>query len=226
MSNNTITNCTNANMLNSNENTGTLQNNVGDGRGNVGDGRGNVGDGRGNVGDGRANATITNCTQASNFTESPRRMNSHHHMLHQESNVNQDSDEESSELHCKKKEIGLVLCCTDHRFINKTFEFLKDHPTSTFNYIILSGASLGYNTGSECWKNTFLDHVDLAIKTNNINKIIVIDHDNCTSYNSHYNDLEKDPDLEDEYHYINMLKFKKEMKKFYPELTVFTHLLK
>lgn len=206
MSNNTITNCTHANTLRE-----TIDN---------------------------RNITITNCTQASSIRDTDRvnsyNQTSHNHMPnmsnnhmsnnhHQESN--QDSDEESSEFHCKK-EIGLVLCCTDHRFITKTFEFLKDHPTSTFNYIILSGASLGYNTGSECWKNTFLDHVDLAIKTNNINKIIVIDHDNCTSYKSYYNDLEKDPDLEDEYHYINMLKFKKEMKKFYPELTVFTHLLK
>lgn len=205
MSNQVITNCTNANMLNVNENIGTLSTNFVDGK--------------------------------DTLTEGFRRMgtgnSAHHH--HQENNSyqnsdynnnsNQESDEESTEHVCKK-EIGLVLCCTDHRFINKTFEFLKDHPTSTFNYIILSGASLGYNTGSECWKNTFLDHVDLAIKTNNINKIIVIDHDNCTSYKSYYKDLEKDPDLEDEYHYINMLKFKKEMKKFYPELTVFTHLLK
>lgn len=205
MSNQVITNCTNANMLNVNQNIGTLPTNVVDDK--------------------------------DTFTESTRRIvtgnSSHHHNQENNSynnsnynnNSNQDSDEEFTEHFCKK-EIGLVLCCTDHRFINKTFEFLKDHPTSTFNYIILSGASLGYNTGSECWKNTFLDHVDLAIKTNNINKIIVIDHDKCTSYKSHYNDLEKDPDLEDEYHYINMLKFKKEMKKFYPELTVFTHLLK
>lgn len=221
MSNHVITNCTNANILNVSENRGTLPNNISDIRGTL----------QSNIGNDDDKDTFTEgsrSTLPSSVADSRCGNTSYHHNQENythNNHSNQDSDNEYTE-HFYKKEIGLVLCCTDHSFINKTFEFLKDHPTSTFNYIILSGASLGYNTGTECWKNTFLDHVDLAIKTNHINKIIVIDHDNCTSYKSHYNDLQKDPDLEDEYHYINMLKFKKEIKKFYPELTVFTHLLK
>jgi hypothetical protein len=139
---------------------------------------------------------------------------------------NQSTPNDQQTNNSYKKETGLVLCCMDHKFINQTFEFLKKVPSSTFDYIILSGASLGYNTGNECWKNMFLDHVDLALQKNDINKIIVIDHDNCSAYKLHYADIRKDPDLEEEYHYINMLKFKKDIKKIYPDLTVFTHLLK
>lgn len=123
--------------------------------------------------------------------------------------------------------IGLVLCCMDHRFIDHTTNFLKnDTSVHAYDYIILSGASLGYNANNECWKNTFLEHIDIAIKLNNIVKIIVIDHEDCGAYQLHYKDIINDPDLEEEYHYINMLEFKKNIKKLYPHLPIFTHLLK
>ncbi len=125
------------------------------------------------------------------------------------------------------KGVGLVLCCMDHRFINHTIEFLKnDTSVKAYDYIILSGASLGYNSNNECWKNTFLEHIDIAIKSHNIVKIMVIDHEDCGAYKLHYKDIIDDPDLEEEYHYINMLEFKKNIKKLYPYLPVFTHLLK
>jgi carbonic anhydrase len=123
--------------------------------------------------------------------------------------------------------IGLVLCCMDHRFIDHTTNFLKnDTSVHAYDYITLSGASLGYNANNECWKNTFLEHIDIAIKLNNIVKIIVIDHEDCSAYQLHYKDIINDPDLEEEYHYINMLEFKKNIKKLYPHLPIFTHLLK
>ena len=45
--------------------------------------------------------------------------------------------------------IGLVLCCMDHRFLDQTKEFLQnDTSVKAYDYIILSGASLGYNSNN------------------------------------------------------------------------------
>jgi carbonic anhydrase len=145
---------------------------------------------------------------------------SEHSNTYADKNIGTNEDEQ-------KGGIGLVLCCMDHRFIDHTTNFLKnDTSVHAYDYITLSGASLGYNSNNECWKNTFLEHIDIAIKLNNIVKIIVIDHEDCGAYQLHYKDIINDPDLEEEYHYINMLEFKKNIKKLYPHLPIFTHLLK
>lgn len=137
-----------------------------------------------------------------------------------------DETSESKDINEKHK-VGLALCCIDYRFIDKTIDFLKNKSKNIeFNLITLSGSSLGFNEGNDCWKNTFLEHIDITIKLYNINQIYVIDHDECDSYKYYYSDIHKDPDLEEEYHYINMLQFKKKLKKIYPNIPVYTHFLK
>ena len=128
----------------------------------------------------------------------------------------------------KKKEIGLALSCIDYRLFDSTIELLReDCCVDAFDHTILAGASLGYNqTEYTCWPNTFIEHVDLAIKLHKITKIVVIDHEDCGAYKLFYPDLERHHHREREYHIKNIKKFIKHMKKKYPDLKFSGYILR
>lgn len=122
--------------------------------------------------------------------------------------------------------VGLVLSCIDYRFMDETIKLLKkDCCVDYFDHTILAGASLGYNQNTyECWKKTFIEHLELAIELHDIKKIIVVDHEDCGAYKLFYPDIE--PRLERKYHYINITDFIKSIKELYPDIPVEGYLLK
>ena len=115
----------------------------------------------------------------------------------------------------------------DYRFIDETIELIKnDCCIDGFDYTVLAGASLGYNQEQYgCWKTTFLNHIDLAIKLHDIKKIIVVDHEDCGAYKMFYPDLKYCPKREKKYHYINISDFLESVNKIYPDIPVVGYLL-
>ena len=113
-------------------------------------------------------------------------------------------------------EIGLALSCIDYRLFDDTIEFLKkDCNVKNFDHTILAGSSLGFNQKKyNCWPNTFIQHVQLAIDLHHIKKIVVIDHDDCGAYKLFYPDHHNERKL----HIKNIKKFIKQMKKKFPDM--------
>lgn len=126
-----------------------------------------------------------------------------------------------------QKEIGLSLSCMDYRLFDATIELLKkDCKVDAFDHTILAGASLGFNQNDyKYWKQTLINHIDLAIKLHKIKKIVVIDHEDCGAYKLAYPHLKDYPECERKYHIKNIHKFIKNISKMYPDLHYSGYLL-
>jgi len=130
---------------------------------------------------------------------------------------------------CRKphKELGLALSCIDYRLFDATIELLKkDCCVDAFDHVVLAGASLGYNQNDYTfWKKMFIDHVELALKLHNIEKIVVIDHEDCGAYKLIYPHVEDCRKCEKKLHIKNVKQFIKRMRKLYPKLHYSGYLL-
>ena len=96
----------------------------------------------------------------------------------------------------KKGASVLVLSCIDPRFSDNLAWFLihdkKLH--DDYDLVCLAGASLGVlQTDFPSWRQTFIDHVHLAVSLHHIEEIWVFDHLDCGMYKATY-DLESDLD--------------------------------
>ena len=120
-----------------------------------------------------------------------------------------------------KTDIGFVLFCFDHRFINNMHELLRrDQTIKSFNYFSLAGGSLGFLKNElGCWDKTCIDHIELAQKIYNIKKIIIIDHEDCEMYKDYYKDLKKRPKREKKHHINNLTELMEIFEKQF-QLTV------
>ena len=120
-----------------------------------------------------------------------------------------------------KIDIGFVLFCFDHRFINNMHELLRrDQTIKSFNYFSLAGGSLGFLKNElGCWDKTCIDHIELAQKIYNIKKIIIIDHEDCEMYKDYYKDLKKHPKREKKHHINNLTELMEIFEKQF-QLTV------
>jgi len=79
----------------------------------------------------------------------------------------------------KKAEV-LLLTCLDFRFFLEISEIMKD---IKYDHVVLAGASLGAVWHEKPkWHETFFDHVGLAIRLHQVERVIVLDHRNCGAY--------------------------------------------
>jgi hypothetical protein len=138
---------------------------------------------------------------------------SNHIIIQKTINTNTQTDFDTNEIQNNeiqniytKTDIGFVLFCFDHRFINNMHELLNRDPIiKSFNYFALAGGSLGFLKNElGCWDKTCIDHIELAQKIYNIKKIIIIDHEDCEMYKDYYNDLKKHPKREKKHHINNL----------------------
>jgi carbonic anhydrase len=79
---------------------------------------------------------------------------------------------------------ALVLTCIDFRFVDLENIFLKsinlDHQ---YDLLTLAGASLALtNFPSEADTKTFWEQLDLSVKLHTIQKVIILDHQDCGAY--------------------------------------------
>ena len=77
----------------------------------------------------------------------------------------------------------LVLACIDPRFSNDLSWYLTHswELGGDYDLFCLAGASLGV-FHSDCWKEAFTDHLELAKKLHGISEVWVFDHLDCGMY--------------------------------------------
>ncbi len=131
---------------------------------------------------------------------------------------------------------ALVLSCIDFRFPHKIVEYMDSltppgKPKLTYDHMALAGASLGAFTGVfPAWAATFWDHLSVSIKLHQIDKVYILDHQDCGGYRE-YGALAgtdmvpvgSEHERLIHQHYMNRLAFL--IQKTHPELEVITHLL-
>ena len=68
----------------------------------------------------------------------------------------------------------------DFRFFLKISELMVG---IKYDHVILAGAALGAVVpGKKDWHQTFLDHVDLAVKLHEVPAVLVMEHRDCGAY--------------------------------------------
>ncbi|MBI4854876.1 MAG: hypothetical protein HY819_24010 [Acidobacteria bacterium] len=119
---------------------------------------------------------------------------------------------------------ALLLSCIDYRVVNETEAYMSSKGLrDKYDHIVLAGASLGAtNTVYPSWGQTFIEHVDVAIKLHNIHKVIILDHRDCGAYRVFLKQegLEKDRAKENKVHLEQMNALADTIQKKYPQLDV------
>ncbi|MBK1986277.1 carbonic anhydrase [Sphaerospermopsis aphanizomenoides BCCUSP55] len=103
---------------------------------------------------------------------------------------------------------ALVLSCIDFRFLTAERYFLRNkHLLGEYDWTALAGASLaitGFPHPSDA--EAFWDQLDISYRLHHIQKVIVIDHQDCGAYAMMIDpNLSKDPERELQVHtdYLN-----------------------
>ena len=81
---------------------------------------------------------------------------------------------------------ALVLSCIDYRFVSMEQNFLKhQNLEGKYDWLSLAGASLALsNFPSVADTETFWEQLELSVNLHNIEKVIIIDHQDCGAYAS------------------------------------------
>jgi carbonic anhydrase len=81
----------------------------------------------------------------------------------------------------KNKFEAMVLSCMDPRFQSSVNKFLKEKKlTNKYSAFIIAGAAVGVTHYKfKKWHGTFLDNLSASIKLHKINRLIVVNHEDC-----------------------------------------------
>ena len=127
-----------------------------------------------------------------------------------------------------KKYEAMVLSCMDPRFQPKVYKYLKGKKlTGKYSSFTIAGAAIGVTAKKfKKWHSTFFDNLSTSIKLHKINKLIVINHQDCGAAkiingNKKFNLL-----IEKKIHKDSFRKIKKIINKKFPNLKIFFKVLK
>lgn len=131
----------------------------------------------------------------------------------------------SSSLSAKagQKTKALVLSCIDFRFINFEQNFLKSNNLDhQYDWLSLAGASLALaDFPSHADTEVFWEQLALSYQLHNIEKIIILDHQDCGAYASKFDvKLSQNSELELTTHRQYLGKANLVIKEKYPHLDV------
>ncbi len=127
-----------------------------------------------------------------------------------------------------KKYEAMVLSCIDPRFQPKVFNYLKKKKlTGKYSSFTIAGAAIGVTSKKfKKWQSTFLDNLSTSIKLHNINKLIVINHEDCGAAKI-VNEKEKFSSLvEKKIHKDSFEKIKAILNERFPKLKLSFKILK
>ncbi|MBE9214682.1 carbonic anhydrase [Plectonema cf. radiosum LEGE 06105] len=118
---------------------------------------------------------------------------------------------------------ALVLSCIDFRFLTAESDFLgRKHLGGEYDWTALAGASLavrGFPHPSDA--EAFWDQLDLSYRLHHINKVIVIDHQDCGAYATMIDpDLSKNPERELQIHTEYLHQAYRSIRDRYPNIEV------
>ena len=127
-----------------------------------------------------------------------------------------------------KKYEAMVLSCIDPRFQPKVYKYLKVKKlTGKYSSFTIAGAAIGVTAKKfKKWHSTFFDNLSTSIKLHKINKLIVINHQDCGASkiingNKKFNLL-----IEKKIHKDSFRKIKKIINKKFPNLKISFKVLK
>ena len=127
-----------------------------------------------------------------------------------------------------KKYEAMVLSCIDPRFQPKVYKYLKAKKlTGKYSSFTIAGAAIGVTAKKfKKWHSTFFDNLSTSIKLHKINKLIVINHQDCGAAkiingNKKFNLL-----IEKKIHKDSFRKIKKIINKKFPNLKISFKVLK
>ena len=79
---------------------------------------------------------------------------------------------------------ALLLSCMDFRLMQDVERYMAGRGLrKKYDHVVLAGASLGAITDKvPAWNQTFWEHLDIAIKLHNIQRVVLLDHRDCGAY--------------------------------------------
>ena len=116
----------------------------------------------------------------------------------------------------------MVLSCMDPRFQPKVFNYLKKKKlTGKYSSFTIAGAAIGVTSKKfKKWQSTFLDNLSTSIKLHNINKLIVINHEDCGAAKIENGKKEYNSAIEKKIHKDSFKKIKLIIDRKFPELKI------
>ena len=127
----------------------------------------------------------------------------------------------------KKKYKAMVLSCMDPRFQTKVSNYLKRRKLNNkYSAFTIAGAAVGVTASKfNKWHSTFWENLNTSIKIHRIEKLIVINHQDCGAAKIVNGRKEFTPQNEMKIHEYSFEKIKLNLKKKHPRLKVELNLM-
>jgi len=121
-----------------------------------------------------------------------------------------------------KKFKAMVLSCMDPRFQPKIFNYLKQRKlTGKYSAFTIAGAAVGVtHTKFKKWHNVFFDNLSASIQLHKIEKLIVINHQDCGAAKIANPKKEFNNKVETDIHKVSFKKLKSNLRKKFPKLKI------
>ena len=125
----------------------------------------------------------------------------------------------------KLKYKAMVLSCMDPRFQLPVFKFMKKKDLiGKHSSFTIAGSAVGVTHSKfKKWHQPFLDNLSTSIKLHKIEKLIVVNHEDCGAIKLAEN---KKDYIEDEIHNNSFQKLKKIITKKFPKLKLEFYIIK
>jgi carbonic anhydrase len=127
----------------------------------------------------------------------------------------------------KSKYKAMVLSCIDPRFQPLIFEFLKKKKlTGKYSAFTIAGGSIGVTHKKfKKWHKTFFDNLTTSIFLHKIEKIIIINHNDCGAAKIANGNKRYDEKKEIKIHINSFITIRKNIKKKFPKLKIDLYLM-
>jgi len=122
----------------------------------------------------------------------------------------------------KKKFKAMVLSCMDPRFQPKIFNYLKKRKLSgQYSAFTIAGAAVGVTHSKfKKWHNVFFENLSASIQLHKIDKLIVINHQDCGAAKIANSKKELNKKVETDIHKVSFNKLKSSLRKKFPKLKI------
>lgn len=121
-----------------------------------------------------------------------------------------------------KKFKAMVLSCMDPRFQPKIFNYLKKRKLSgQYSAFTIAGAAVGVTHSKfKKWHNVFFENLSASIQLHKIDKLIVINHQDCGAAKIANFKKEFNNKVETNIHKVSFKKLKSSLRKKFPKLKI------
>ena len=122
----------------------------------------------------------------------------------------------------KKKFKAMVLSCMDPRFQPKIFNYLKKRKLSgQYSAFTIAGAAVGVTHSKfKKWHNVFFENLSASIQLHKIDKLIVINHQDCGAAKIANSKKVFNNKVETNIHKASFKKLKSSLRKKFPKLKI------